>query len=619
MLSGAVLIAALAAVRPAAAEAAPGFRACPKGKGTLGAQCATVGVPLDRSGVIPGTIGLHVERVRLGGFRSAPPLIALAGGPGQGASYFTFSFAAELAPALGSRDLVVFDQRGTGLSGALRCWPFASVDIRTQREMHEAVNACGASIGPRAAHYTTADSVEDIEAVREALGVERIALFGVSYGTKVALAYAARYPGRVDRLILDSVLRPEGPDVFWRSSFAAVPRVLRSVCGRSCAFTKDPAADLAALTGKLAGGPVTGYVVRGDGRRHPARLGRVDLFGLLLSGDFDSALRGALPAAVANAAAGDLAPLLRLREDARYIESEIMSPRVFSSALYVATVCGDSVMPWTADATPEERMRAAREQVESVPAADFAPFDATTALAAGQLGLCRSWPHSGRATADDAALPDVPALLLAGTHDLRTPVADARAVAAELPRARLLVVGGVGHSVLTSGPRCVSRAVLQFLAGRRSGSCAGVPGPAPDRPAPASLADVGPAGTPRPARLLEAARLTVEDAVRRLPTAYASTATWAPGGFAVRAGGLRSGRFTAYAKKLVLERVVYVPGVTVDGEIEGSVHPTFATIRRAHGTLHVRGPGVSGTLTLRNEVLFGTVGGARVAMPLSLR
>ena len=76
--------------------------------------------------------------------------------------------------------------------------------------------------------------MDDIDAVRRAVGVDKITLFGVSYGTKVALGYAAKYPQHVERLVLDSVVEPSGPGPFSEESFAAVPRVLRNLCLSGC-------------------------------------------------------------------------------------------------------------------------------------------------------------------------------------------------------------------------------------------------------------------------------------------------------------------------------------------------------------------------------------------------
>ena len=71
--------------------------------------------------------------------------------------------------------------------------------------------------------------------MRAALGVDKLTLIGVSYGTFLAQAYAARYPTHVERVLLDSVLDVSGWDPFYLDIFGAVPRVLRAVCRRICA------------------------------------------------------------------------------------------------------------------------------------------------------------------------------------------------------------------------------------------------------------------------------------------------------------------------------------------------------------------------------------------------
>src|SRR5438876_919425 len=76
------------------------------------------------------------------------------------------------------------------------------------------VERCALQIGPARGAFTTAESVEDIEAVRHAAGYRKLVLYGTSYGTKVALQYAERYPQRVEALVLDSVVPPDGPEPF---------------------------------------------------------------------------------------------------------------------------------------------------------------------------------------------------------------------------------------------------------------------------------------------------------------------------------------------------------------------------------------------------------------------
>ena len=99
------------------------------------------------------------------------------------------SFATVLEPALKRYRLVVYDQRGTGLSGALRCDTLqrASALAEITPTM---VGRCFRGLGPRRSFFGTADSVQDIEAIRRALGVRKVAVLGISYGTWVAQQYA---------------------------------------------------------------------------------------------------------------------------------------------------------------------------------------------------------------------------------------------------------------------------------------------------------------------------------------------------------------------------------------------------------------------------------------------
>ena len=114
--------------------------------------------------------------------------------------------------------------------------------------------------------------MEDIEALRVALGLDKIAIYGTSYGVKVALGYALTYPANVERLVLDSVLEVDGPDPLYRPTLEAIPRVLRALCRAGCrSFTADPLADLARLVRRMGARGLRGQVVDAHGRRRPAR------------------------------------------------------------------------------------------------------------------------------------------------------------------------------------------------------------------------------------------------------------------------------------------------------------------------------------------------------------
>ena len=100
---------------------------------------------------------------------------------------------------------------------------------------------CAEQLGPDRAFYTTADSVADIEAIREAGGYEKLILYGTSYGTKVALQFAQDHPEQVQALVLDSVVLPDGPDQLLRSTTASVPRSSISCARRGLADTSRTA------------------------------------------------------------------------------------------------------------------------------------------------------------------------------------------------------------------------------------------------------------------------------------------------------------------------------------------------------------------------------------------
>src|SRR5919198_2732407 len=170
---GPIFLSALVAVLVVphgAAAARAALAPCSTRSGAL--ECATVNVPLDRSGATPGTVSLYVERLAAGG---APRgvLFLIAGGPGQG-SAGTFDLAsngAQFRDQFPGYTLVAFDQRGTGQSGVLRC-PELQADPSASPAREQALVArCATEIGSSRAYYSTRDHPDDIHAVRPAPGV----------------------------------------------------------------------------------------------------------------------------------------------------------------------------------------------------------------------------------------------------------------------------------------------------------------------------------------------------------------------------------------------------------------------------------------------------------------
>jgi pimeloyl-ACP methyl ester carboxylesterase len=551
------LLAAVVACAGAAAAAAPPAAAAIAWApcAPVGFQCASLTVPLDPSGATPGAVTLAVSRAAATTNPTRSAVVALAGGPGQAALPFRPRLAANVGPALAARDLVVFDQRGTGRSGALRC-------PRVPRSIG-GVRACAEALGPARGFYRTAETVEDIEAIRREGGYERLVLYGTSYGTRVAAAYAARYPARVEALLLDSVALPDGPDVFQRSSLRATGRVVRELCaaGRCRGITGDPRGDLAALARRLRDRRLRGPVTTPAGRTARASLDELDLYAVIAAGDLDPTLRADLPAAIRSALHGDARPILRL--EARAFTAPEPG-REIDEALFVTTRCEESVLPWGRSvASARERARLAQRAARTIPRAQLGPFDQITALLGDVVPLCLGWPHASPPPAPPGPLPPVPALLVAGAADVRTPVADARALAARIPGAVVLEVPAVGHSVLRSDSSgCARAAVAAFFTGRPVQPCApAAPRFAPTPVAPVRLAQLPGAGRAR--ETVAAAGATLDDVIRLF--AAREVARDAPPRVGDRVGGLRAGTARWTRTGISLRRVEYVPGVVVGG------------------------------------------------------
>ena len=594
---------ALAVIAVPAQAAGLRFKRCDE----FGFSCARVSVPLDRTGAVPGRVSLYVKRYPSTRKRRRGVLVAFAGGPGQSATRaFQGRGARSILAAARNRDLIVYDQRGTGQSGLLRCPRLENANILDAGD--EAAD-CAKRLGRRRALYTSRDSADDVEALRKRLGVAKVSLYGVSYGTRSALSYALRYPDRVDRLVLDSVVEPDGVDALYRRTFEAVPRVLESLCRNACrSFTSDPVADLAALVERMAGGALRGSLVDARGRSRRRGLDSWDVFSLLQSGDFDPRLRAAFPGAVAAGTDGDLAPLLRLRRRAFSLEGGPFDPRALSPALYAATACEEGIMPWRRGAPFADRPRQAAESVSLIPESALAPFDRAAALGSDFIRLCGRWPEAAEAPVPGPGpLPDVPTLIINGTDDLRTPVESARVVAAQLPRSHLVLLPGIGHSALSVDPTgCAARAYLRFLnGGALPRSCKGVRRRPPTRQPPGSLRDVMPVpgvGGVR-GRAVAAVGLTLGDVAEA--TLYDS---YTREGSHVVGGGLRGGRYTYGLDALLeLRELTYVPGLRLRGRIAG-----FRT-RGMRGTLRLEGAAaLRGTLRLQGREFKGRLGGERV-------
>lgn len=563
--------------------------------------CGVLPVPLDHSGVVPGALGLRVmvQNPRTDAQRTQL-LVALSGGPGQSGADDGAAVLAELGRPAGHR-VVTLDQRGTGPMGDLVCPALSRVSAQAQRN-----GTCAAQLGDRRRFFTTRDTVADLELLRRTLGAGRMALMGTSYGTFVAQQYARTYPATTSGLILDSPVPAAGVDALGISGYVAAVRALRNQCGsgRCRGVTANTVSDLRRTLRRLSRGPLRGHAYTPTGRRVSFRYrGSGVVLGLLGMSDVNPLVRASLPAALHRAARGDGTLLARLVGTVNAARPETAS--TFSNGLNVTTSCLDARLPYGFQSPTGEREALTNAALGAVPPRAYAPFARADVLAASLADYCTGWPADVVAPPSSAPFPAVPTAILAGEDDVRTPLADARVLATQIPGARLHRFPGVGHSVLGSDRSgCARRVVRRVLAGRpvASGSC----GATQNRTFVLRLPARRLSDLPRvrglardPGRIVEAVLATMFDAgyqdeLRRISDA------------GTRGGGLRGGRYRSTRSAITLTRYALVPGVRVSGR--------FSFRGRGYvGRMRVSGPGrLDGALRISPQRIRGTVGGVRL-------
>ncbi|MEU7059587.1 alpha/beta fold hydrolase [Streptomyces sp. NPDC046197] len=375
-------------------------------------------------------------------------LVFLTGGPGQPGVPFVARLSQKLAPVLKDYRLVMIDQRGTG-ANALKCpklqEEMGSSDLTPPSA--KAVTDCAAAIGPDRRFYSTGDTVADLETLRRALGVGKMTLDGVSYGTYTAERYALAHPQHVARLVLDSVVPQTGYDPMDRAALRAAPRVLTAAC-RATGCRTDPAADLAEVVKRYDNG--------------------VDVLDALTTWEFVDPDYAAVIDALHKAANGDPGPLRSLITSVR--QGSAATAEELSQGLHASTLCLDGRYPWGRSNAPVAGRREALEKAGAqLTPADYGPFDAATATGLGSLLACLDWPRTPAPPlpSEHRRLPGVPVLLLGGDRDLSTPLEWLYDQKKLTPRARVVVVPGAAHSVQNRAAGDKGRqAVFDFLLGR---------------------------------------------------------------------------------------------------------------------------------------------------------
>jgi pimeloyl-ACP methyl ester carboxylesterase len=313
----------------------------------MGAICGTVNVPLDRKRHALGEIGIYFQLYSHSGSGPAESAILAKAGPGVTTTGIGWWFVTLFGANLDKHDLLLIDDRGTGLSGTIDC-----PDLQHRTAPYDkAIAAYAAQLGDAASRYGTGDITQDTDDVRAALGYDKVDYYGFSYGGVKTVSYATCFPQHVRSLVLDSpVLVPPEEFEIERYRTMASPRMVRLVCKRSPNCSIDhpfPDLEFEALIRSLRRHPIEGDAYDAFGNLKHVRVDEGTLLTHIITNVLGNMTNiGEVLAAGTALQQGDPKPLLRLAsEGASTAESDWGDPTGWSQGARAATSAADFRVP----------------------------------------------------------------------------------------------------------------------------------------------------------------------------------------------------------------------------------------------------------------------------------
>ncbi|MEM9384089.1 MAG: alpha/beta fold hydrolase [Pseudomonadota bacterium] len=382
-------------------------------------------------------------------------LTVIAGGPGAASTEFYVSFASAFEQVRRRRDIVLVDQRGTGDSNRLDC-DFSEIDETDvdDEQMLVLTRECLRTLPHDPRFYTTSIAVDDLDAVRDALGYTALNVYGASYGTRVALHYLRQYPQHTRTVILDGVVPmqiPIAPEIALDAQTALNRLISRCEDEPSCAerFT-NLQEKFTQVQAKLAlqsiavdlDDPFTGEPITID-------IGVAHLRAAIRLLSYSPTGTSLIPLIIEQAAEGNYQPLAA---QAQMVMSSL--DESLSYGMHNAVACTEDA-PYFDEFIAREL---SLEQIEGT----YLGSDQHEGLAT----MCSVWP---RGVIDDgfkeAVMSDHPVLILSGEADPITPPRNAERTigpdGAFLSNALHIVAKGQGHGIAASG--CLPRLIGRFV------------------------------------------------------------------------------------------------------------------------------------------------------------
>lgn len=404
----------------------------------VAAKCGLLTVSEDASNPQGRQINLNVAVVPA--IKRSPepePLFILVGGPGQSAiEVFPVMFATFFRIHR-DRDIILVDQRGTGKSHPLQCMD-AEDESLEEEQVISLLKECPNKLEADLRYYTTDIAMQDLDAVRSALGYESINLYGASYGTRAALVYLKLYPERVRSIMLDAVVDPAF--VLYQDAAQDGQRALdlffeRCQTDEVCRSTyPDVRSEFDALVKKLEEEPVDVTIPHPvTGNPLQLTLTSTLLTNIIFNTLYAPELVAMLPFAIHQAYIEDnYAPLIT--------QAYLIDAGIYDGMFYAVTCTEDA--PLISAGTGEQDM-----------------FENSLQTF---VEVCKAWPQGEPPqVVHEAVASDVPVLMLSGEADPITPPWHAEQLASSLNNSLHLIFKGMGHG--NSIHECTMRIMASFV------------------------------------------------------------------------------------------------------------------------------------------------------------
>jgi pimeloyl-ACP methyl ester carboxylesterase len=376
------------------------------------------------------------------------PLFFLAGGPGQGAAKMAKQLSEVFRRVQTQRDIVLVDQRGTGVSNPLNCEAdqdsLAALNERDEVAL-ERLRHCLRGLDADTRLYTTTIAMDDLDDVRRHLGYARVNLYGGSYGTRAALVYLRQHGDHVRSVVLDGVAPPDMrlPLFFARDAQRALDKLLAD-CETSVACRAkypDLAARTRALLARLEKYPPRLRLTHPrTGIAEEVSVTAALVANVLAGALYSPTISALLPELLARAEANDFQGLLALG-----LVNENASENM-SVGMQLSVICAEDYPRVT-------HVESTRESRGSV----FGDH-----LLTSRMKACEFWP---RGKVDDPfyhpVTSNIPVLILSGDLDPVTPPSWGESVLPHLSNGRHIIVPGTGHGAIGTG--CGIRLIHQFI------------------------------------------------------------------------------------------------------------------------------------------------------------